>query len=63
MVNADTHTSISLRLPTALRERLQAQARAEDRSESGFIRYHLTRILEAESSGPVPFHKPKTKRP
>lgn len=39
-------TSLTLRLPTSLRERLKKQAQKEERTESQFVRYHLTRILE-----------------
>jgi predicted DNA-binding protein len=39
-------TSITLRLPLSLRERLKKQAKKEERTESQFVRYHLSLILE-----------------
>jgi len=37
----DDITSITFRLPSRLREKIQNQAAAEERSESAFLRYHL----------------------
>jgi predicted DNA-binding protein len=44
----DEATSITLRLPKSLRERIKAQARREERTESQFVRYHIARLLKAE---------------
>ena len=38
-------TSLTLRLPKALRKKIQARAKAEERTESQFVRYHLAAIL------------------
>ena len=40
-------TAISFKLPVSLREKIQAQAAAEERSESGWLRYHLAKLVEA----------------
>ena len=37
----DEITTITFRLPSTLREKIQNQAAAEERSESGFLRFHL----------------------
>jgi Arc/MetJ-type ribon-helix-helix transcriptional regulator len=47
---SDDHTSITLRLPAQLRARIEKQARAEDRSVSQFIRYHLGVMLNFRTS-------------
>ena len=39
-------TKISFGLPTELRDRIKAQAAIEERSESGFLRYHLGKLFE-----------------
>ena len=43
----DELTSLTLRLPTRLRERIENQARAEERTASQFVRFHLDQILAA----------------
>ena len=40
-----TITKISFGLPTELRERIRAQAALEERSESGFLRFHLGQLF------------------
>jgi hypothetical protein len=40
-------TAISFKLPVSLREKIQAAAAAEERSESGYLRYHLAKLVEA----------------
>jgi hypothetical protein len=45
--------TITFRLPAALREKIKIQAAAEERSESGFIRFHIGEIFkmtEAETN-------------
>lgn len=44
---SDEMAQISFKLPAALREKIQEQARAEERTEAGFLRYHLARLFEA----------------
>lgn len=44
-------SAITFRLPAALREKIKEQAKAEERSEGGFIRFHLARVLSVESDG------------
>lgn len=39
-------TAISFKLPESLREKIKARAALEERSESGFLRYHLAKICE-----------------
>lgn len=49
----DDFATITFRLPATLREKIKAQAAAEERSESGFIRFHMGEIFkmtEAECS-------------
>jgi predicted DNA-binding protein len=41
----DELTSLTLRLPTTLRERIEIQAKREDRSASQFVRFHLSTLL------------------
>ena len=43
-------TSLTLRLPVHLRERLEKQAAGEERTLSQFIRFHLAHLLEAASA-------------
>ena len=38
--------TITFRLPAALREKIKTQAAAEERSESGFIRFHIGEIFK-----------------
>lgn len=41
----DDLATITFRLPASLREKIKTQAAAEERSESGFIRYHIGQIF------------------
>lgn len=45
-MNDEELAVITFRLPATLREKIKAQAKAEERSESGFIRYHIGKIFE-----------------
>jgi len=48
----DDIATITFRLPATLREKIKTQAAAEERSESGFIRFHIGQMLamsEAET--------------
>lgn len=56
-MNASETTSLTLRLPKALRERIKRAAAAEDRNESQFVRLHLAKLLE--SNGAKKPRKPK----
>jgi hypothetical protein len=38
--------TITFRLPAALREKIKSQAASEERSESGFIRFHIGEIFK-----------------
>jgi Arc/MetJ-type ribon-helix-helix transcriptional regulator len=38
-------TSLTLRLPQYLRDRIKQQAAAEERTESQFVRFHLSNLL------------------
>jgi len=52
-MSADDIATISFRLPTKLREKIKTQAIAEERTESGFLRYHLGeffKMAESETS-------------
>jgi predicted DNA-binding protein len=42
----DEVTSITLRLPKSLRERLEAQAKREERTLSQCVRFHLSARLD-----------------
>lgn len=46
----DTQTILGIRLDPAFREKLKALAEADGRTESGFARFHLTRIVEEEEA-------------
>jgi hypothetical protein len=50
MSNADMSdndlATITFRLPASLREKIKSQAAAEERSESGFIRFHIGEIFK-----------------
>jgi Arc/MetJ-type ribon-helix-helix transcriptional regulator len=49
----DELATITFRLPATLREKIKTQAAAEERSESGFIRFHigeLFRMSEEETA-------------
>jgi len=45
---ADTKT-LTVRMPISLRERIEAQAAREDRTASQFVRFHLDRLIAAET--------------
>jgi len=47
---SDERTTVSVRVPKEMRDKLQERAKSEERSEGGFIRYHLNRILDAEEA-------------
>jgi len=38
-------TAITFKLPESLREKIKTQAMEEERSESGFLRFHLGRLF------------------
>jgi Arc/MetJ-type ribon-helix-helix transcriptional regulator len=40
---------MTFKLPQSLREKMKERARAEERSESGFLRYHLGLLLNEET--------------
>lgn len=42
----DEITSLTIRLPGDLRDKIRRQAKAEERTESQFVRYYLTRLLQ-----------------
>ena len=42
--------TITFRLPATLREKIKTQAAAEERSESGFIRFHIGQIFSMAES-------------
>jgi hypothetical protein len=50
----DELTSLTLRLPTTLRERIEIQAKREDRSASQFVRFHLSTLLADLAPDEVP---------
>jgi len=39
------NSTITFRLPTAFREKIKEQAKAEERSEGAFIRFHLGKMF------------------
>ncbi len=41
--------TLSVRMPISLRERIEAQALSEERTPSQFVRFHLDRIIAAET--------------
>jgi len=41
-------TAISFKLPESLREKIRVRAAQEERSESGFLRFHLAKICQAD---------------
>jgi len=52
-MSEDELATITFRLPSTLREKIKAQAIAEERSESGFLRFHIGEIFkmtEAETN-------------
>lgn len=46
----DTQTILGIRLDPEFRDRLKALAAADGRTESGFARFHLARIVEEKES-------------
>lgn len=42
--------AVTFRLPSDLRARLEAQARAEERSLSAFLRFHLPQVLASTTT-------------
>jgi hypothetical protein len=53
MTDADV-TTITLRLPKSLRERLEAQAKREERSLSQCVRFHLAARLDSPGDNTTP---------
>ena len=49
-MTASETTSITLRLPASLRQRIKKAAAAEERTESQFVRFHLSKVLAGEKS-------------
>ena len=49
--NDNDAAQIGVRVSTALKERVKAAAKAEERTESGFTRYHLARAADAVLGG------------
>jgi len=45
-----SNTVLGVRLESPLREKIKELATAEGRTESGFVRFHLTRLVEIEES-------------
>jgi len=43
---ANELSAISFKLPTTLREKIKAQAVSEERTESGFLRFHLGKLFQ-----------------
>lgn len=41
---------MTFKLPQSLREKMKERAQAEERSESGFLRYHLSLLLNEDVS-------------
>ena len=47
-------TSLTLRLPQALRDKIKQQAAAEERTESQFVRFHLSNLLgDPDAANPI----------
>ena len=46
----DTQTILGIRLDPGFREKLKNMAAADGRTESGFARFHLTRIVEEKEA-------------
>lgn len=46
-------TILGIRLEASLRERIKALAAGEGRTESGFVRFYLNRLVELEESKEV----------
>lgn len=49
-MTANETTSLTLRLPQTLRDRLKRAAKADHRTESQFVRMHLDALLVKKSS-------------
>jgi Arc/MetJ-type ribon-helix-helix transcriptional regulator len=49
----DEITSLTIRLPKELRARIKRRAKAEERSESQFVRFHLAELLGADGEDEV----------
>ena len=49
--NDNDAAQIGVRVSTALKERIKTAARAEERTESGFTRYHLAKAADAVLGG------------
>ena len=44
------NTILGVRLEPTLREQIKALAKADGRTESGFVRFHLEKLVELEES-------------
>ena len=49
-MSADEIATITFRLPATLREKIKTQAIAEERTESGFLRFHLGEFFKMAES-------------
>ena len=49
-MTASENTSMTLRLPKSLRDRIKRAAAADHRTESQFVRLHLSALLDARKA-------------
>jgi predicted DNA-binding ribbon-helix-helix protein len=47
MTNETEFVALSFRVPATLRAKLEEQAKAEERTLSSFLRFHIGRLLDA----------------
>ena len=47
----DTETILAVRIPESQREKIRTASKIEERTESGFARFHLVRAAEAVIEG------------
>jgi predicted DNA-binding ribbon-helix-helix protein len=47
MANETDFVALNFRVPVTLRAKLEEQAKAEERTLSSFLRYHIGRLLHA----------------
>ena len=59
-ITDQTETILAVRIPEEQREKIRTASKLEERSESGFARYHLIKIAEAVIADTAPLNSDQT---
>ena len=59
-ITDQTETILAVRIPEEQREKIRTASKLEERSESGFARYHLIKSAEAVIADTAPLNSDQT---